>query len=233
MKEFYILGLPIETELGLVRFLKVREYPEYFGDLRIMSLNKNSLIYSYSQMNKTGSFIRLIEEIKKCNSLLEIVASIPELSIAYSRIFSKVFIEETPNLTEENFEYYRKLVLQMNCVKEEIVNPNPEIQKAIERSKRVKSQESEPIQFADIVTSVAAFSALSYEKINELTLYQLYMTFYRIGHFKNYDTTALFATVTDKVKIENWSKSIDLFEEEKHAMTKDEVSKKSNQLFGK
>jgi hypothetical protein len=41
IKEFYILGLPIETEIGKCHFLKVKEYPDYFMDLQIVSMTKD------------------------------------------------------------------------------------------------------------------------------------------------------------------------------------------------
>lgn len=232
MKEFYILGLPIETELGLVRFLKVREYPDYHGDLQIMSLNKDNLIYNLTMTNKAGSNTELINLIKNEANFFKTIVSIPELSLAYARVFERVFVEDDgiPKLTEDNFEFYRKLVLTMNCTKEEIVNPNPEIQRAIERSKRVKSQEGEPLHFSDIVTSVAT-SGISYAEINEYTIYQLYMTFHRIGQFKNYDTTTLFKTAFDKVDIDSWSKHIDLFAEEKHFVSQEQFKKSTGKVF--
>jgi len=233
IKDFYILGLPIETEIGLVRFLKVKEYPDYHGDLQLMSLNKNNLIYNLSKTNKSGSNTELINLIRQEDSFFKTVVSIPELSLAYARVFERVFVEDDviPKLTEDNFDYYRKLVLVMNCNKEEIVNPNPEIQRAIERSKRVKSQEGESLHFSDIVTSVVGFNGLSYADINEFTIYQLYMTFHRIGQFKNYDTTTLFKTAFEKVDIDSWSKHIDLFAEEKHFVTEQQFKKSVGSLF--
>jgi hypothetical protein len=232
IKDFYILGLPIETELGLVRFLKVKEYPDYFSDLQIISINKNNLIYKYKQINKNGELTELINELEKI-TLFEAILSIPELSNAYTRVFSLVFDDEdkVKLINNDNFDYFRKLILNMNCTKEEIINPNPEIQKAIERSRRVKSMESEPVEFSDIVTSVVGYNGLSYSDINEFTIYQLYMTYHRIGHFKNYDTTTLFKTAFDNVDIGNWSKHIDLFEDEKHFVTQDQFKKTTGKVL--
>jgi hypothetical protein len=220
IKEFYILGLPIDTEIGQCEFIKVKEYPDYFADLQIMSLNKLHIIYKYHEINKNHEFDDVIKELEKL-TLFEIVTGIPEIQMAYYRVFLKVFGNEEVlyKINNQNFDYYRKLIMDMNCVKEEVINPNPEIQKFIEKSKRVKQQDSEPLTFADIVSSVVGYNGLSYRDINEMTVYQLYMTFHRIAQIKGYDTSTLFATVsTEKIKIESWCKHINLFEEEKHAI---------------
>jgi hypothetical protein len=220
IKEFYILGLPIDTEIGQCEFIKVKEYPDYFADLQIMSLNKLHIIYKYHEINKNHEFDDVIKELEKL-TLFEIVTGIPEIQMAYYRVFLKVFDNEEAlyKINNQNFDYYRKLIMDMNCVKEEVINPNPEIQRFIEKSKRVKQQESEPLTFADIVSSVVGYNGLSYRDINEMTVYQLYMTFHRIAQIKGYDTSTLFATVsTEKIKIESWCKHINLFEEEKHAI---------------
>jgi len=232
IKEFYILGLPIETEIGECHFLKVKEYPDYFMDLQVMSLTKDHLINKYSEINKDGTLTEFIKEISK-RELFELAVSIPELQESYFRLFTKVFGNEEfiSEITAENFNFYRKLIMDMNFVKEEKINPNPEIQRAIERSKRVKAADSEPMEFVDVVSSVAVGSGLSFQHLNDYTIFQLYMTFYRIAQIKNFETTTLFSTVSDKVKIDNWSKHIDLYAEEKHFISQDEFKKDTGSLF--
>lgn len=233
IKEFYILGLPIQTEIGECSFLKVSDYPDYIVDLLTVSMSKENLIFKYTEMNKDGSLNEFINELHKLD-LFTISAHIPEMQVAYYSLFNKVFENEEAIklLTTENFEYYRNLILTMNYTKEEKINPNPEIQKAIERARRVKSTDSEGMEFADIVSSIVGHNGLTYDDISKFTIYQLYMTFYRINQIKNYDTSSLFATVSDKVKIESWSKHINLFEEESHAISREELDGKANSLFG-
>lgn len=231
--EFYILGLPIETEIGLVDFIKVKEYPDYYQELHLFSMSKEELIYRLSEVNKNGSLNELIELIKPL-SLFQISTMLPDLANAYYKIFTRVFNSEDSlsKINESNFDYYRKLIMRMNVLKEEKINPNPEIQRAIERSKRLKAAEGDRITFADIVSSVVGYNGLSYKDINEFTLYQLYMTYYRIANIKNYDTSTLFATVSaEKINIESWSKHIDLFEEEQHAFTVEQFDKKVKSVF--
>lgn len=236
LKEFYILGLPIQTVLGSCHFLKVKEYPEYFFDLQTVSLTKSHLINKYSEINKKIKDPQLEEFITSIHNLnlYTLANTIPELSESYLKLFAKVFNNEDAfsNIKEEDFDYIRNLIMEMNFMKEEVINPNPEIQKAIERSRRVKTQGDDKLEFTDIISSVVGFNGLSYQNINEFTIYQLYMTFYRIAQIKNYDTSTLFATVaSEKIKIESWSKHIGLNGEDEHSMSKDEFEKQSNDLF--
>lgn len=232
-KEFYITGLPIETEIGMCRFLKVNEFPKYFHDLNVLSLTKENLINKYRQINNNNIFDEFISELQK-STLFEITVGIPELQVSYYKILHAVFSNEESlkNINENNFYSIRELILTMNCIKEEKINPNPEIQKAIERSRRVKSRESDSTTFADIVSSIVGFNGLTYNDINEFTIYQLYMTYYRIAYIKNYDTSTLFATVSsEKVKIDSWSKHINLFEEEKHSISHDDFKKTTGKVI--
>lgn len=230
---FYILGIPIQTEIGECEFIKVKEYPEFFTDLQVIAFSKDQIVSKYTELNKDGSLTDFINQLKGL-SLYEIATGLPELKESYYKVFFKVFNgeEALSQMTSENFSYFRSLILKMNCQKEEKINPNPEIQRALERSKRVKSSESDNTEFSDLVSSVVGFNGLSYKDINEFTIYQLYMTYYRIGQFKSYDTSTLFATVsTEKIKIDSWSKHINLFEEEKHFVSQEEFKKSVGSAF--
>jgi len=230
--EFYILGLPIETEIGECQFIKVKDYPDYFNDLQIISLSKDHLIYKYGQLNKNGKLDEFIAELNKL-TLFEIATNLPELQQSYYRVLVKVFNTEEvlKHIHQDNFDNFRKLIMTMNCLKEEEINPNPEIQRALERSRRVKAQEKEKLTFADMCSSVVGFNGLTYQDINEFTIYQLYMTYYRIAHIKNYDTTTLFKTVSNDVKIDSWSKHINLFEEENHFIDYKKFKKQTGSVF--
>lgn len=234
-EEFYILGEPIDTEIGRIKFIKIKDYPQYFMDLKTIGMTKLEIIHRYSELNKDGRLDEWIGEIKRL-SLFELSTSLPELRQAYFNIFLKVLDSEEKIglIDEDNFEDYRKLIMKMNFVKEENINPNPEIQRAIERSKRLKAKNQEKLTFADMCSSIVVNSGKSYDDIGNWTIYQFYMTFYRIGQFKNFDTTSLFATVpTEKpVDIESWSKHIDLYEEENHFISESQFKKNTGSVFG-
>lgn len=227
IKDFYTTGLPIDTEIGKCEFLKVKDYPDLFMDLQTIGMSKLQIIHKHMEINKDGSITEFINELNK-HSLYEIMISIPQLTQAYYKVFIKVFGDEETvgDIHEKNFDNIRNLIMDMNCIKEEKINPNPEIQRAIERSRRVKALDGEKLTFADMSSSIVAYSGKSYNDLNEMTIYQFHMTYHRIAQIKNYDTSTLFATVSaDNINIESWSKHIDLFAEEKHAMSENEFKR--------
>lgn len=224
IEDFYIFGVPVETDIGKVDFLRVKDYAVYYLDLQLISMSKLEIIYKYTEANKDGQLDELIKQLEKMD-LYAIVASIEELHQAYVNVFLKVFENEemVGKVNKDNFENYRHLIMRMNCVQEEEISPNPEIQRAIERSKRVKAQDKENITFAAMCSSIVAFSGIDYRDLLDWTIYQFYMTYQRIDQIKNYDAMSSIAPFAE-VNIEHWGKHIDLFKKEKHFMTEKEFN---------
>ena len=231
--DFYVLGNPIDTEIGECRFLKVKEYPTHLNNLRLISMSKPEIIYTFYKLNKDGVYDELLKQLEE-ESFYKIIATLPDYKEAYFHIFTEVFggTEPLEKINEKNFDYYRNLVMKMNAQNEEYVNPNPEIQYHLDRSKRVKSQSGEYTSFGDIVVSVVVGANVSFTEINEWTIYQLYMAYHSIGNFKSYDSSTLFATVVPKQKIESWGKHIDLFKTDDHSITMEEFKKTAKIIEG-
>lgn len=232
-KEFYILGLPVKIAEGEIEPFKIVDYFDYAGDLSMMALTKNNIIYQYSKLNKDKSLDDLIAELQNM-SLLEIILSVSDFRNSYFTIFRKCLGQDFSDIiTEDNFMDIRKTILDMNCIPEEDASPNHEIQQALERSKRVKAQGKENSDMGDVISSIVAFTGINYSSVLDWTIYQVYMTYSRIAQFKNYDTTTLFATVPSesKVDIESWSKHIDLLQQDDHAIQGSEFDKNYGGLF--
>src|SRR5690606_21642412 len=87
-KEFFIFGLPVETELCSVRFLKYHEYVQYLPELSTMSLNVLHLYYQYKKANidKNPEVDKILEELKN-DSLYNIVKDNSTFANAYFTIF--------------------------------------------------------------------------------------------------------------------------------------------------
>lgn len=75
LKDFFFLGKPIQTEIGEIDFIRLKDYPLYTKELSMLRMNKKSLIKEYSRFNEDGSLDPFIIEMKK-RDLYEIVHSV-------------------------------------------------------------------------------------------------------------------------------------------------------------
>lgn len=239
-KNFFIFGEPVETEFGVMRFLTYREYLTNLSEIGLISQNTLHIYYSFKKqltaLKASESAFKELEELKEAE-LLEIVLSTQQLLNAYLKIFKLVFDGNEDMQynkifeNSENFKFVRSLFMDMNIVVEEKVSPNEEIQRAIERSRRLKQQTSQEQTFVDIVTSIVASTSNSFEDVCNMSVFQVYSIYARIGAIFNYQTSTLFATVAEKVNIESWNKHIDLFESESDVISKSDFDKKFGGLL--
>lgn len=237
-KNLFIFGEPIDTRFGTIRFLTYREYLSNMSELSLITQNTLHIYYYYKkQIDKNDTeTLNALKQMKDAD-LLEIVLSTKQMFNAYSKIFKLVFdgnkgmVADRLFSSVEVFDFIRKLVMDMNVLTEEKVSPNEEIQNAIERSRRVKQQNSEEQSFVDIVTSIVASTNNSFEDVCNMNVFQVYATYARIGAIFNYQTSTLFATVAEKVSIESWNKHIDLFSTEDDAISRKEFESKFGSLL--
>lgn len=231
MDEFYILGIPIRTNIGDCHFVKVKDYPNVFADLQIVQLTRQHFINQF--MSAQDISVQDIANELSSVSLMDVVIEFPEVTEAYKKVFSYFFKDDEAFFkieSEEQFNYLRSLILKLGCITEEYVNPNPEIQEALERSRKLKSKKQGKLAFSDVVSSVSVIKGINYRDILEMTMFQLYMDFHRIAQDKSYQASTLFATVADKVEIEGWNKHIDLFEEEEEGISMGKLGKIANDM---
>ena len=243
-KDSFILGEPIKTEVGTIRFLKYREYIHNLPELSLMAMNTLH-IYYYNRNQYDKKFqlddpeiIKFLSDLKSAK-LIEIILSDRIMLESYIKIFSLVIDNCDEELLEmifrdeELFMRVRDLILSMQMLSESEVSPNEEIQSFIDASREIKQQEAEKQTYSDILSTIVVGTGIDYDIVLNWNVLRVYATFYRISAFKNSDVTALFATVTDKVQFETWQKHIDLFEKEKAGMKMSEFNKKFGSLFSK
>lgn len=227
-EEFYGFGLPIETGLGAFHPIKVKDYPAYLIYLQNIKAPKEKIIQEYRKLNKGEKVEKIFEQMEKL-SLFEFVLNDKNTRYSYEVVLNKCFEREgvlDEIKDEDTFDYYRGLVLKTSAMKEEKVNPNPEIQKFIEMSKQSKSKGQETFTISDMLSSVSMMSGIDYGTIMEWSIYQLHLSYHRIIHIINYDTGNLFKTVSIKeIEVDDWNKHIDLLEEEKHGIHIKELGK--------
>lgn len=231
-REFYIFGEPVETELGTFRFLSYKECLTYGSDMRVISMNTLHFYHHYRDMSK-GQNLDELEEFKQLD-LYDIVMTSEDIRMSYIKILNEI-MNDKESIVEVfkdkgTFHYYRNLFMDMNMLQEDEVNPNPEIQKGIEISRKLRS-EGEKQTPTDIITSIVAGTPNTFADVCNMTMLQVYSIFLRIGAFKSYDTSTLFATVSAEAKIESWAKNINLYEKQTSAINKQDFDKTYGSLL--
>jgi len=236
-KDLFITGKPILTPYGNVRFLTYYEYISQISNLSTISMNVLHIYYMYKKHadeSRDKKFIQLVEGIKE-ESLYNLVKENEMFKKSYLEVFRLLFESESiPDAIfeeEKAFDECREIIMQMNMLKEEEVSSNPEIQMFINNGNSARGT-GEKQSFTDLISSVVVGSFKSYEEVCNMTVLQVYATYYRIGQMKNYDTTVLYSTVAEKVNIEDWNKHIDLFEDKKSGIDKKSFAKTYGNLFG-
>jgi hypothetical protein len=241
-RELFIFGEPIETELGVVRFLTYKQYLMNIQELSMISLNVLHIYYQYRKLfeGKDDQAMIALEELKK-ESLFNIVNANGNFKDAYKKIFALVLdkndIKDVALAIKRIFEdeklfmWIRELVMNTNFLTEDEVSPNPEIQKGIERSKRVKQIDAEKQTVSDIISSIVVGASIPYRDVVEMTVLQIYAAYYRLGALYSYNTSTLFATVSSDVSIASWNKHINLFERESTAIERKEFDKQFGDMF--
>ncbi|HHY96860.1 MAG TPA: hypothetical protein GYA04_02370 [Acholeplasma sp.] len=115
------------------------------------------------------------------------------------------------------------MICEINCIDFERPNPNPEIERFNQMRRLMQKNKGESIDFESMYTSVG----LAFGKDpDDMTLYKFHKYFARLAQFKNHDTTVLFRTVDNNVKIEPWYKIIE--EKKKQLQTISEDMLKRN-----
>lgn len=229
IKELYVLGQPIDTKIGQLHFVKVKDYPKFVKYTPYLELDKITILKAIAKIDKDivkemkdVSFLTLITELKDVFEVYDVFRDL-FLYLFEEDVFDKVE-------SDEDLEYYKDLIRKMNNLSHEEKNPNPEIQYFIELKKKYKQNKSNgEISFESIYTSVWTHLGISPDN---LTIYQMYALFSRIGQFKNYETTTLYSTVSGEVKIEPWYKHIDLNKKDEEKTSLDEFTKNANNILG-
>lgn len=236
-KDMFIFGDDVITDYGKIRFLSYKEFLMCPNEVALIGQNVLHIYYYFlNDLNKRNAKkeeLDALKEIKESN-LLEIVLSTPALLSAYLKVFNLVFdMNSEQDVSFEKlfsdvniFMFVRKIVMDMNIIVEERVSPNEVIQKAFERSNRIKSRNAPKQSNGDIITSIVANTNYNYRDVGDMTVFQVYALYARIGAIFNHKTTTLFATVADKVEIESWNKHINLFEQEQDNMSREQFNSK-------
>jgi len=205
-KELWILENPVETKIGNLRFIKVREYEKLLLLSSVLQVDKE----------KTIEFIKInYQDVAEINQIIESLNSSPFIQIikeikwlglydGYTQLFDFCFDNKgcfDLIQTDEELNFYIDLIKEMNCIQFEKENPNPELAYYDKLSRIAKERKGEVITFKSLVMNVGLYK----DNVLDISIYNLHEYFNTIATNKNYDTTTLYQTVsTEALQIIPW-----------------------------
>lgn len=223
--ELFFLGNKVkhEVEAGEIRFLTLEEYLTVQGEIHILLMNGLHLYYAFTKDIKKKEDRKQFWFLRDTD-LFDIVTLTDEkgmfvfedIFMSYVKIYELLFDRDTVlkiMTNKEMFHETREAFMLMQVLKEERVTKYAMTQRAFERRKKMLAQQmgDKAPRMADIASAVVVHSGISYEEIADYTVYQLYLTYYRISQIKEYETTVLYSTVAPKVDIIPWAEHIDMY----------------------
>ena len=205
----------IDTPLGKCRMVKVREIKDIENYIFYLVMRKFQLkeILNREELNA------LIDE----NDFVDLIKKIDIIYQPFKEMFQYFFDNENAfDMIENEKEliYYQDLIIKINAIGAKRKSKHAEMQ----RWQKMREFLQPKVTLEDIYTSVGMYR----QDIDDMTLYKLNAYFNRISKFMNYYSSVLFATVTNKVKIEGWYESIGEIKKKKVSLT--DLKKKEGKL---
>jgi hypothetical protein len=212
----WIQGLPIQTDYGFMKPIKIKSYSRFAGDfefLKMQGFEIKDIIKKQCRGSSTEEFvISAIENV----SFLELVrTNFWSLRDRYYSVFSR-FIEDFDlknfeTMKQIEFDGLRELILNFNGVKYYRKSQDKKLERfnmmeiALKRAKSAGGIEFDAV-YALLMTREGG--GHKPHDINDFTILQFYSAFNSIQNQKNHDATILFKTVDPKTEIVEYFKTI-------------------------
>lgn len=177
-----------------------------------ISLLQGVILFNISVMN--GDSVNLSEE-KSINSMQTVLSELCELfsmatkaNISYNGNFEFSNSDKTIVINDKNFNTLRIVLLKMNMLREPKIYEREIDRKWEQKALIARSKNNKNIELGEILTIVRNTTHERYEDLINMNIFQLYCDYFRIQQVMNHRDTALFATVSDKVKPTDFIDSI-------------------------
>ena len=210
-----IISTPLKTKYGIIRPIKVKEYPNLVVDIEILKMQDWEVKNWIKKSVKDSIIEETVNNDLDINTTLQCIQNnLAGLRDKYNDMFCKFVIGFDDKFihqftTQEEFDEFRKQILTYNRINWIEWNPNPILRKYQKMDLFAKKTLSGGgVDFDAIYTSLMCVGH-SPHNINDYSLAQFYGAFSRLQLFKQYDTTTLFKTVdtSGKTEITEWFKS--------------------------
>lgn len=219
-EESWIQGFPLKTNQGYIIPTKVKDYYKYILEFDLLKKQgwevKNEL---FKQLRANGDeelFNIIKKDLDNNNFITCIRNNVGGLRDLYNKSFS-IFVHDFDekkfywSISQNEFDDFRRLILDFNHIPYHEKNPNPEIERGNRRKQIINAVKGGMIEFDTVFSTLMTKEGGGYlpEQINNLTIRQFYLGFNRIEFNKANEMTVLFKTVDakDKIEIIDWNKS--------------------------
>lgn len=205
-KDLWFLESPIETKIGTLKFIKVKDYEKLLIKSSVLQINKSDAIKEINSWYKDAVDIDNINLLLNQSSFIQIIKEITGLGLydAYVDLFDFCF--ENKNSfdlieTDEDFNFYVGLIKEMNHLDFQKPSGNAELD-YYDKLKRISQEKKgEIITFKSMVLNVGLYK----DNVLDISIYNLYEYFNTISTNISYKTSTLYQTVsTEQLKIIPW-----------------------------
>lgn len=118
-------------------------------------------------------------------------------------------IEFLQNLSEEQFDEFRTMLIALHGQSEISAKLNPYLERRELKAKQAgRHKKDNSPTFATMISSIAMYSGINYEDIARWNILQITHSFQRISYFISNSDSVLYGTVAPDVDIINWSENI-------------------------
>ena len=212
----WIQGLPMKTNYGFVRPVKIKSYSRFAGDFEFLKLQGFEIKDIIRKECRGSATEDLTKEILDGTSFLELVRNNfwslrDRYHSAFGRFIDEFDIKSFVTMTQTEFDELRELILKFNGIQYYKRHPNPEVEKfnIMERLNKRKGA-SGGIEFDAVYALLMTREGGGHKPhdINDFTILQFYSAFNSIQNQKNHDATILFKTIDPKIEIVEYFQTI-------------------------
>lgn len=213
----YIEGIDKKNPI-IIYPVRLKDYDKFIEVSHLLYISKNHfeeteypllvlVFMCMKQLNLTQE-----ELVKKLEDTFSIVTRKEVKFVSDEKTKIEGFIVDNKNIiTTQNYEQIREIIMKQNLMFEQKVYKNKLVQEWANKVLESRAKNSSKISIEDIITTVSVYKGKDYNELIDYTIYQIYADFYRIRKMKKYDTDTLFATVAEKVTIEDFAEEINMF----------------------
>ena len=213
--EFFYLGKPVETPIGLVEFKKVEEYDKVAKYLAILKNTDKISILKLLMKSGNGELANILSTEPLLDTLIVLKESVlyEQYVEALEYFLCKNIINQDDLViyTDEELYEYLELIYHMNATSfPRRLTGNPEIDRYIQYEKQLANSKSGGMTIEAILSSVKVYMGLSMDELKNMTIYQLFADFYRVNQYQSFTVTSMYTMMDSKVKIIDWNKDVDI-----------------------